>query len=766
MSLIRSQGEGKYVVMRGLEQRYNNTLVDGIKIPSPESMDRFVPMDIFPSALFERIEVSKALTPETAGDAIGGSTDLIFRDAPHAFMFSFTANSGGTSGILGNTFYTFDRSAVPDLDPDRMHGVVNEDDPTTQLAPRSNPTSKDFTVNALKFSGKKTPLDGLYSLVSGGRMFDDRLGIVAAGSYQNAYNRVETDIYGVGSDINTVDQQGHLIPYATTRNNQIYYSNRTRMGATAKMDYILALDQQVSVGYVFVRQEEAQYRNGLQITIDGSRGANDLTYAYRSALRTQDISAFTFSGNHFSSSPLSFQWTLNFTDALQDRPDEAEYTVLQNYDPYGNLQQFKGLGAITHSWRWNDDRQYLAKLDLTYHITDDGSHTLQIGAVAQALKRANFQNDYKLNPAIINGHTQPFTTIDSAITTVFGQGSTSGTTVYGYQNYKADERLWAGYLEYVLAIGQLQVLTGVRWEEAFDRYFTMAPISVGFNTNNVMTVDFLPGIHFRYEVTPQQIARLSITQTMSRPSYFDLVPASERSDASQTQGNPNLRPAHSVNLDIGYSYYPNPEDMYSLGLYYKRITDPIEDQFSSVGVVFVTSKANGDPATVYGLEAGLIHHFGDFGINANYSYVFSEITNIKLVPHLDQFGDPVLPVPRVVQKRPLQAQSPQIANVSLTYRNPGWGTDMNLAYNYTGKRLVAVGQIDGYDTYENGVGELDFSADQHIVANVTLNLKMINLLNSTVTTEVVSGDYIKHPPIKILETFNKFRGSLGVNIRL
>ena len=78
MSLIRDQGEGRYVVMRGLAQQYNNTLVDGIKIPSPESKDRFVPMDIFPSSLFERIEVTKSMTPDIAGDAIGGSTDPCF----------------------------------------------------------------------------------------------------------------------------------------------------------------------------------------------------------------------------------------------------------------------------------------------------------------------------------------------------------------------------------------------------------------------------------------------------------------------------------------------------------------------------------------------------------------------------------------------------------------------------------------------------------------------------------------------------------------
>jgi TonB-dependent receptor len=766
MSMVRAQGEGRYIVMRGLEQKYNNTLVDGIKIPSPESKDRFVPMDIFPSALFERIEVTKSLTPDVAGDAIGGSTNLMFRSAPDHFTASLSINSGSTSGLIGKEFNTFDRGSVQELDPDRLHGVVTDDDPTHQLASRYNPTSKDFSVQNLKFTNKSTPLDGLYSALVGGRILDQRLGILAAGSYQNTFSHVQEDFYSVGSDINTVDKEGHLIPYASTYDGRNYYSNKTREGLTLKTDFIADIEHQISASYLYVNQVEAQVRHGLQITIDGSRGGNDLTYTNRSALRTQTVSSISLSGDHFTSSPVILHWTLNYTDAVQDRPDEAEYSLLQNFDPYGHLQPFQGLGAITHNWRKNDDKQYLAKADGTIHFTADGSQSLQFGGLAQTLRRANFQNDYKLNPAIINGRTQPFTTIDSAITTVFGQGSTSGTTVYGYQNYKASESMNAAYAQYLAIFGPLQILGGVRWEEARDTYFTMAPISVGMNTAYVTTVDFLPGIHFRYEITPEHILRASLTETMSRPSYFDLVPASERSDNSQSQGNPNLKPALSTNFDFRYEYYPSATDMYSIGFYQKKILNPIEDRFSSVGIVFVTSKANGNPAMVYGLEAVLAKRFGDFGISANYSHVVSEITNVKLVPVLDAYGDPVVPPPWYTQKRPLQSQSPDIANLTLSYKNGDWGTGINLSYNYTGKRLVAVGQIDGYDTYEDAIAELDMSAEQYIFSNLKLSLKLINLLNSSVQTEVVSGDYIKHAPITILQDYNKTRGSIGLTLRI
>ncbi len=450
MSLIRDQGEGRYVVMRGLAQQYNNTLVDGIKIPSPESKDRFVPMDIFPSSLFERIEVTKSMTPDIAGDAIGGSTDLMLREAPDRFVFTASAASGSTSGVLGSAFSTFDRNSVPELDPERLHGTVSDADPTTEIKPRFNPSSSDFTTANLIFTNKTAPPDGLFSTLIGDRFFDNRLGLMASGSFQNTYNEVHTDFYSLGSDINTVDAEGHLIPYASIYDSQNYFINKTRGGVLAKGDFIADEGQELSATYLYVRQEEAQTRHALEVEIDGSRGGNDLTYTNRSALRTQDISSITLAGDHFTTSPLSLKWTLNYTDALQDRPDEAEYSVLQNYGPNGQLQSFQGLGDITHSWRKNDDHQDLGKVDATWHLTPDGMNTIQAGIVAQKLDRVNYEDDYQLNPSIINGSTQPFTSITSAKVTVFGFGSTSGTTVYGYQNYKASELLLGSYVEYTL----------------------------------------------------------------------------------------------------------------------------------------------------------------------------------------------------------------------------------------------------------------------------------------------------------------------------
>ena len=764
MTLIRdNSGEGHYVVMRGLEQRYNNTLIDGIKIPSPESKDRFVPLDLFPSGLFERIEVTKSLTPETAGDAIGGSTNIMFREAPEKFTFSLRASTGTSSSLINNSFTSFDKNTINDLDPERMHGTVSDSDPTTQIKQRYNPVTSDFTINNLKFNSKPASPDALFSGLVGSRFFNNTLGLMASGTYENTYDRIQMDSYSLSSDINNLDATGHLIPYPSTYNNQTYFENKIRSGVVLKADFIASDEHEISATYIYVHKEEDQVRNALQINVDGSRGSADLTYSYRSALRTQNISSFSINGNDFSKSPIELRWTLNYTDAVQDRPDEAQYSILQNYDSHGKLQPFSGLGSITHSWRKNDDNQYLGKMDIFYHITDDGTQILQAGLVTQKLNRANYEDDYQLNPKVINGSTQPFTSLDSAKTTVFGSGTTSGSSVYGYQNYKADEFMISSYFQYTIVLGQLQILGGLRWEQAKDKYYTAASPLISEYQSYVTMVNFIPGIHFRYEFTPEQIGRFSVTRSMSRPSYFDLVPATDRSDQSSSTGNPNLKPALATNVDLRYEYYPNSKDVYSLGAYFKKIENPIEDQFVQAGTVLSTSKGNGDPAMIYGLEAVVSKHFGDFGITANYSYIYSEVKSTKQVTVENMAGDLVQSFYQ--QTRPLESQSPQVLNVILTYENKEWGTNANLSYNYTGRRLVAVARSDGYDTYEEGSGAFDFSADQRLFSSFVISLKLINLASSPIVTDVVSGNYLIHDPITIQRNFNKLRGTIGISYK-
>ena len=83
-----NSGDGQYALLRGMDKRFNYTLVNGVKIPSPDNKNRFVPLDIFPSELLDRLEVTKALTADMEGDGIGGAVNLVMKDAPSEWEFN------------------------------------------------------------------------------------------------------------------------------------------------------------------------------------------------------------------------------------------------------------------------------------------------------------------------------------------------------------------------------------------------------------------------------------------------------------------------------------------------------------------------------------------------------------------------------------------------------------------------------------------------------------------------------------------------------
>ena len=110
-------GEARYPIIRGMEKRYINTLVNGIKIPSPDNKNRFIPLDLFPSELLERLEVGKSLTPSLEGDAIGGTINLVMKDAPDHLIVQGNVASGFNTSFPDQTFSKFDNSTMNHSSP-------------------------------------------------------------------------------------------------------------------------------------------------------------------------------------------------------------------------------------------------------------------------------------------------------------------------------------------------------------------------------------------------------------------------------------------------------------------------------------------------------------------------------------------------------------------------------------------------------------------------------------------------------------------------
>jgi outer membrane receptor for ferrienterochelin and colicin len=250
---------------------------------------------------------------------------------------------------------------------------------------------------------------------------------------------------------------------------------------------------------------------------------------------------------------------------------------------------------------------------------------------------------------------------------------------------------------------------------------------------------------------------------MSRPSYFDLVPAQDRQDNATTIGNPDLKAPQSTNIDLRYEMYPSTLDQLGVGLFSKVIIDPIEDQFTTGGV-YTTQKGNGNPAKVYGLEFVLAHRFGNVGLTANYTYAYSEATSTKYVVTVDEWGDRI--VSTYLQTHPLQSQSGHVGNLILSYENSDWGLGGTISYNYTGRRLYSVSHDDGLDVYQRGAGDIDIALEQKLFPGFKITLKGANLLGSITELDVPPGERTKHDAFVIQREANVLRFTMGVSFKL
>ena len=165
-----SSGEARYPIIRGMEKRYINTLVNGIKIPSPDNKNRFIPLDLFPSELLERLEVGKSLTPSMEGDAIGGTINLVMKDAPDHLILQANAASGFNTSFPDQQYSKFDNSTMnlsspaQRIDPSATNALLYGVSPATNGA-----NLNDLPVAHLNYTNISNPVNSTLGLTVGNR---------------------------------------------------------------------------------------------------------------------------------------------------------------------------------------------------------------------------------------------------------------------------------------------------------------------------------------------------------------------------------------------------------------------------------------------------------------------------------------------------------------------------------------------------------------------------------------------------------------------
>lgn len=691
-------GEGQYAILRGMDKRYNYTLVNGVKIPSPDSKNRFVPLDIFPSELLDRLEVSKSLTADQEGDGIGGAVNLVMKDAPEQRMLNANIATGYSSLYMKDDFTSFNHNDIVKQSPNEIHGT---DYPVSM---------DDFTTSNLRTKSSKPMPDIVAGLSYGDRFFDNKLGIIIAGNFQNNYRGKESDLhYQPGSNYTGI----------TARN---YFEQQTRIGAHVKLDYRAGLKNKLTWYNGYIDMRTSQVRDEVNPQWESVRMKWNRQYIFNSTLK----------GEHkmLGHDALGINWSAVVSKAFNETPDNAEINLTTAKT---GLQTVSVNPAATRRWEHNSDFDVAGYLDMTYKLTFDNQSVLDVcwGGMYRDKSRTSYFNEYTFKLPSDNKtqiRDEDWTDFDEIVFKPNQYGNMTDPL-----NYDATEKIGAGYAMLKYNWDRLEVVGGLRMEHT-DQGYTLKYTTEGArNKGNQKYYDFLPDLHIKYEIHENANLRLSYNRSINRPSFFEIVPYNILNEEYKERGNPDLKHTVADNLDLRYEFFPRPTEQLMIGVFYKNIKNPIEYGLKTSGQDVYYTPDNFGTATNMGVEIDVMKYFFKyFGIKANYTYTHSKIETPKtqLIDNPDPNAETNTITTTVTQTRPLFGQAAHVANLSLIYNNQDKGWNAQLAAGYTGKRLVSISRYYNCDIWEAGYAQLDFSAEKSFKCGVSIFLKANNLLDS------------------------------------
>lgn len=712
-----SAGEGRYPIIRGMEKRYINTLVNGIKIPSPDNKNRYVPLDLFPAEILDHLEVSKSLTPSMEGDAIGGTINLVMKDAPSHLIVDGNFAAGYNNIFDSQPYKQFSTSGTSKYSPAELNG-------NNYVAQVS-----DFPRGSLNYTTKNTPVNMTAGLTIGNRFGKDKkFGFIVSGSYQNNYRGTSSTFF-----LPNAQPSVNNIPSFQELQQRQYSTQSQRLGINTKLDYQINSKNKISLYNLYVNLKDVQERNIVDTIVLNSI----VNYQDRSTVQKQSINNSTLQGTHDLNNGLKLDWSLVYSIANNRVPDQAYFSHQYGFQidsQTGQMtKQSDDIQKMNRLWMANSDKDYSAYLNITQQGTLwNRKMELKMGAVFRDKKRDNIYNEYSLSPVPGAKGAQPYTNINDAIYTV----DNGGLSPVNGNNYTFKEDLTEAYAQFKWELlNKLEMLGGLRIEQTHQHYDTQLTASKPYRFGTIDYVDLLPSLQFKYALTENQNLRLAYYKALTRPSFIDLIPDGVQGEVFKEEGNPSgLNHTTANNVDFRYEFFPGSSDEILIGTFYKNIKDPIEYTAIKSGVTSQTLiPQNFGTATNFGVEAVITKYFGPFGISANYTFTRSRITTDKLVSYLSDKGQTTRLDP---ETRPLQGQSDHVGNLSLLYKNPKIGLNIQIAGVYTGERIALVSPYYGLDYWQAPTTQLDFSFEKSLVKRLALYGKINNITNTPMQLEL------------------------------
>ena len=700
ITITKDQGEGRYVSVRGTEPRLNAMMLDGERIPAPDPLLRQVALDVVPSELLQTIVVSKTLTPDVDGDSIGGSINLVTKQAPEKFRlfgragmgynylqdtysqnnYSFTGGHRFNEGRLGAIFsvagsqtnrgnndievsYT-PALGIADFDP-RYYEVNRRRVGATGAVDFKGPNSSLFTIRGVynRFIDDHEKRNRLRERVSNRRIERERrdrthIERIATGSFDGKMivGRSDLDFKAL---LAYSDQTDPLTMTTTFRQSNVNFAP--------------------NVSADFIDPDNIQ--------------ANPLN---------QDITAFTFVSQ------------IRATNFAKDQDLVGTVNLRTPLTSGSQSMSFLKVGAkVRGKSKGRTRNEYTITTPSTLKMTD----FLQ----GEGPARLFLDGRYDLTPFIDQDAVARIP--DIVATTAVKNHARDAEEFDGTENTSAAYVMGEFY-----ANPKMTIVPGLRYEytsaDYTGRVVNFAPSGAWLSTDPAQSKHSygvpLPSVQMKYAIDTNTNVRAGVTRSIARPNYYDTVPYRAQDDSASTValGNADLQPTDSWNVDVLGEHYFSTVGVLSAGFFYKHLHNYIyvytfDDTINGL-VYHVTQPQNGDAATIHGLELALQNQLSflpsalkGIGVYANYTYTDSDAA-----------------IPGHEGSR-LPGQSRHVGNVAVSYER--FGFSGGAAMNFHGSYVDQIGASNLLDRYYDQAKQLDISMTQKVSHNLRLYLEALNL---------------------------------------
>lgn len=721
----------KFVMVRGLSQRYNNVWINGGAAPSSEADSRAFSFDLIPSSQIDNMQIIKSPSPEFPADYTGGFVNITTRDIPVRNTAEISVGGNWNDNTSFSTFKYANGSGTDWLGFDGgkrslkggMDAVLKSIDSGTDLL--NNGLNNDWRIKTMK------PAGDIKLAASFGRRFDlggRMLGLVAAMNYTNEYRRfdnMDNNLFGVYDAAN--DKSNYLHQYVDDQ-----YNHNVRLGAMLNLTLLSKNGRnkyQLKNILNQIGNDRYTWREGYNAQSDNENLAE---YYYRS--RTTYNGQLT--GKHtFAADELD--WNASYSYANRNVPDRRRYLITDALQP-GTIQLANG-NDISREWTYL--YEYIASAAVNErHSFNFNSWRPELKAGAYAEYRTR---NYKTREFIYSWDPSNYTlptdfrkqNMTELLSTISNFGD-KGLYLLEYKrmrdSYKGNSTMASGYLAATLPFGALSVYAGVRYE--FDRMELVtntrdtepSPFSHYYTYH-----DLFPSVNMTYKFTDRHQLRLSYGKSVNRPEFREVSPSVfyDFDLASNVQGNTDLKPCYIQNMDLRYEFYPSKGETVSLAAFYKYFDAPIEWTYTVTGGTdLIYSYVNAKSANTYGLELDIRKDLSFIGLR-NFSWSF----NGALIKSKVKFGGDSRQ-----KDRPMQGQSPYLVNTGIFYKNTHAALDVAVLYNRIGKRIIGVGRSVGTtsgnetlrvpDSYEMPRDVLDFSLSKRFGTHWEVKMNVRDLL--------------------------------------